>query len=378
MRHLIRSVVPTLALSLALMLAAVGLAQAQATGAGEAPAGFVAPADPQPDETNAQRSRSQPGNNAPFWRAVRDSGVQAGVSTVPTAEAGVLIQPFVQYPGSRVTTAGEAWRQVRNQWIIPYGGALVLIAIVALALFYLKVGPLGGKIPDSGRKVERFSPFERAAHGVNALAFVVLAVSGVIMAFGQYFLLPILGATVFGWLAYAMKNLHNFAGPLFALSLLIVILTFARDNLPRPGDWNWLKTFGGMLGKQEVPSHRFNAGEKVVFWCGVFGLGIVVVVSGLAMDMLLPGLAYTRGQMQIAHMVHGVATALMLALFLGHIYMGTIGTRGALDGMRSGMVDESWVQEHHEQWYDDYKAGRLSSQISKAGGSRTGVAGVPT
>ena len=42
-------------------------------------------------------------------------------------EAGVLIQPPVQYPGSRLTTAGEAWRQVRNNWIIPYGGALFLI-----------------------------------------------------------------------------------------------------------------------------------------------------------------------------------------------------------------------------------------------------------
>jgi formate dehydrogenase subunit gamma len=86
------------------------------------PAGFVAPAEPAADENNTQRAKSQPGNNAPMWRAVRETGTQPGISNLPGAEKGVLIQPFVQYPGSRFTTAGEAWRQVRNNWIIPYGG----------------------------------------------------------------------------------------------------------------------------------------------------------------------------------------------------------------------------------------------------------------
>jgi formate dehydrogenase subunit gamma len=66
-------------------------------------------------QTNAERSKVQPGNNAPVWRAV-GAGAE-GYTSLPKSEApeaGVLIQPFVQYPGSRLTTAGEAWRQVRN------------------------------------------------------------------------------------------------------------------------------------------------------------------------------------------------------------------------------------------------------------------------
>ena len=50
-----------------------------------APAGFVAPAEPRSDETNAQRAVSQPGNNAPLWRGVRDSGQQAGSVSFPMA-----------------------------------------------------------------------------------------------------------------------------------------------------------------------------------------------------------------------------------------------------------------------------------------------------
>ena len=164
-----------LAMSLAMP---VVLAQTSANPAMAASAAaFVAPAEPQADESNAQRSKSQPGNNAPFWRAVHDSGVQKGISNLPGAEQGVLIQPFVQYPGSRLTTAGEAWRQVRNQWIIPYGGSLLLITLLGLAMFYYTKGPLGGHKPDTGRKIERFSYFERAAHWSNAAAFSVLAIA---------------------------------------------------------------------------------------------------------------------------------------------------------------------------------------------------------
>ena len=63
-------------------------------------------------QTNAERAQVQPGNNAPMWRQV-GQGV-TGYSSLPKTqapEAGNLIQPFVQYPGSRLTNAGEAWRQ---------------------------------------------------------------------------------------------------------------------------------------------------------------------------------------------------------------------------------------------------------------------------
>ncbi len=359
MHRMIRS------LLLALGLGVAGLAWAQGSAAPADAASAAAAGLPRPDETNAQRAKSQPGNNAPLWRAVRDSGNQAGYASLPGIDKGVLIQPFVQYPGSAFTNAGEAWRQVRNRWIIPYGGALLLIVLGALALFYWRKGPLGGHASDTGRQIERFTPFERSAHWANAVAFVVLAVSGVVMAFGKFFLLPVIGATLFGWLTYALKTAHNFAGPLFAVSLLVVILTYVRDNLPTVADLKWVLKGGGLLSEHEVPSHRYNGGEKLLFWVGVFLLGLTVVGSGVVLDKLLPELLpYTRDQMQIAHMIHAVAAIVMLAMFLGHIYIGSIGMKGALEGMRSGYVDEAWAKEHHELWYEDVRAGKIPAQRS--------------
>ena len=324
----------------------------------------IAPdADKEPNyaqQTNGERRQVQPGNNAPMWRSV--GGGVTGYSSLPYPEAGNLIQPTVQYPGSRLTTAGEAWRQVRNNWILPYGGSLLLIVAVAIGLFYFGKGTLKLHGPETGRLIERFTYVERAAHWVNAIAFVALAVSGIVMAFGQFFLLPIIGSTLFGWLTYALKNVHNFVGPLFAVSLVVVILTFVKDNLPSKHDITWLLKGGGLLGGHEVPSHRFNAGEKVLFWGGVFLFGLIVVGSGVFLDKIVPAVEYTRANMQVAHMIHATAAVVMMAMFMGHIYMGTIGMSGAYSAMKTGYVDETWAKEHHELWYDDIKAGKIPAQ----------------
>ena len=319
-------------------------------------------------QNNGQRNAVQPGNNSPMWRGVA-AGAD-GFTTLPKSqapEAGNLIQAPVQYPGSRFTTAGEAWRQVRNNWIIPYGGALFLIALGALAIYFFTRGPLGHVEGDGPPVIERFTPFERSAHWANAIAFCILEISGLVIAFGKFLLLPVLGLTLYGGLTYLLKTLHNFAGPVFAVSLLIVIITFIRDEFPQRGDLKWLVRFGGAFSKDrhEPPSNRFNAGEKVIFWLGVLILGVIVVASGLVMDKLIPNLVYERSTMQVAHMVHAVSTVLMMSMFLMHIYLGTIGMRGAYKAMRTGWVDEEWAKEHHAYWYEDIRAGKIPAQRSQ-------------
>lgn len=365
MRRWFRSIVGACVLAMPLLVQAQQPpAPAVADAKGGSPAGFVAPAEPKPDESNAQRNKTQPGNNAPFWRGVKESGTAQGFTTLPGAEKGMLIQPFVDYPGSKLTTAGEAWRQVRNQVIIPYGAALLAIVALAIGIFYWRRGPMGGHVPDTGRKIERFTPFERATHWTTAISFVVLAVSGVVMAFGKFVLLPVIGGTLFGWLTYALKNAHNFAGPLFVVALVVMIVSFARDNLPRAADVAWLAKAGGMFGGKEMPSHRFNGGEKVLFWGGVMVLGLLVSASGLFLNHLVPGFAFTRGEMQVAHMIHAAASLVMMAMFCGHIYMGTVGIKGAYGAMRTGYVDEGWAREHHVLWAEDIRNGKIPAQRS--------------
>ena len=376
MRSIFRSVALALALT-ALGGAAVAqgdakqddrVAPAAAPGASAA-----AIAEPQPNETNAQRAKTQPGNNAPFWRGVRNSGTAPGsVNNLQVGERGVLVQEFTQYPGTKLTTAGEAWRQIRNWWIIPIGGLIILFVVLAVALYYRFMGPIGGHGRKTGRLIERFTPFERLAHWSTAITFTILAVSGAVMSFGKFFLLPILGGQLFGWLTWLLKTTHNIVGPIFAVSMVVMFFTYLPSNWPTRDDWKWLIRAGGMLGGEHPPSGRFNAGEKIVFWGGMLVLGVVVVVSGFALDKIVPGLDLTRPQMQVVHISHAVFSMFIIAMFIGHAYMGTIGVTGSWPAMKTGYVDEGWAEEHHPLWHDDIVAGKIPAQRSAAPPPRSG------
>ena len=328
---------------------------------------FQSAAQPAPEDSQARRQVVQPGNNAPVWREVKSG--EANYTSIKGPETGVLIQQQAKFFGQdSMSTAGEAWRKYRNGPITVYGGWLVVLALVALGAFYLWKGPIRLHEPPSGRMILRFTMLERWAHWSVAISFCILGVSGLVILFGKHILLPVIGYTLFAWLTILMKNLHNFIGPLFILSIVLMAIIYVRYNLPAKGDLTWLARFGGMFSGKEVPSGRFNAGEKGWFWLGVVVLGTVMSVSGLI--MLFPNFDQVRTTMQQANIVHGAAGVIFMAMAFAHIYLGTIGMEGAYDGMRHGYVDEEWAKEHHQLWYDDVKSGRVKSPGEPAPAAR--------
>jgi formate dehydrogenase subunit gamma len=290
----------------------------------------------------------QPGNNAPVWREVRKEG-QEHYTSIKGRETGVLVQ-----------SAGETWRQIRNGPVTFYGGWLLVIVSLVIAAIYFTKGPIALPEKPSGRLIERFSLAERWAHWVMGISFCVLGVTGLIILFGKYVLLPVVGYTLFAWLTALAKNLHNFVAPLFIASLVVFILMYVKDNLPEKGDGAWLRQAWKMFSGAHLPSGRFNAGEKVWFWVGVVILCLVVSVSGLI--LLFPNFDQVRATMQQANIVHVVSAILVIAFALGHIYMGTIGVEGAYGNMRDGLTDETWAKAHHQYWYEEVKSGAAAAK----------------
>lgn len=299
--------------------------------------------DAPPAQQQAERQQTQPGNNAPMWREVRQDKEHFTTNRGP--EAGVLIQ-----------TGGDSWRHLRNGPVTTYGGWLLVLVVAAILAFYKVKGPLTNHDPLTGKLIQRFPRVERVVHWITAGSFLVLAVTGLAILFGKHVLIPVLGHSLFGYLMVLGKNVHNFIGPLFFISTLAMIAFWARDNVWQNIDALWISKAGGLLTGEHVPSGRFNFGEKTWFWIGVAILGMTVSVSGLVLDF--PNFGQTRADMQLANIVHAVAAVFMLLLSFGHIYMGTIGVHGAYASMKTGYVDETWAREHHEQWFNDIKAGK--------------------
>lgn len=312
-------------------------------------------------QAQAERQVTQPLNNAPFWREVRKGEENPYQTTqVRGRETEVLVQ-----------SEGETWRQIRNGPVTVYGGWLIVVVFLALGLFHWRRGKMRLHEPLTGRMVPRFTPWDRLVHWTSAVSFSILAVSGLVMLFGKYVVLPLLGYTLFSWLAILSKNLHNFVGPVFVVSTLAMIVTYFRDNVPDRADWEWLKRFGDFLKGKRVPVGKYNAFQKVWFWVGATLLSLLLGASGLVLNF--PNFDQTREVMQWSNIIHAVAAVVIMAMALGHIYMGTIGMEHGYDGMRHGAVDETWAKEHHELWYEEMKR----RQPASAGGSATMAPAAP-
>lgn len=271
-----------------------------------------------------------------FWREVRngDRG-----STTATGE------------GQLINVNGLRWREIRNQWVSPIGLMFLGGSLGGLLVFYLWAGKIALANKRTGKKVLRWTPFDRAMHWFTATTFLILGFSGVMILYGRYFIKPLTSEALFGYILNGAKIAHNYVGPLFVLALLCMLLKWFKNNLLNKVDIEWFKQGGGMLPNGKHPDAGFcNGGEKLWFWF-IATVGIVVCLTGLIMDF--PLFDQTREVMQIANIIHGFASLALFAGAFGHIYIGTIGTEGVLEGMTSGYVDESWAKQHHKLWCEE-------------------------
>ena len=294
-----------------------------------------------------QQQVAQPLNNQPVWSEIRSGEPQ--ITTVRGRETNVLIQP-----------EGQTWRAVRVP-ILFWGGIIFALAVGGLAVFYMLRGTMGEPGKPGERVIERFSPMDRYAHWFVAIVWVALAISGLILSLGKAVLLPLIGYTLFSWLATLAKTLHNFAGPLLIIGVPWLFVRFLRDNGLSGEDVRWFANIIGYFKGHEYPSERFNAGEKLVFWLVLTVGSTILIVSGLI--LLFPNFNQTRSTMQIANIVHAVVAYLSIALACVHIYLGTIGLQGAYRAMRDGYVSESWAEHHHLRWYQRIVAGKARQKF---------------
>jgi formate dehydrogenase subunit gamma len=264
-----------------------------------------------------------------------------GRITIPDRKAGVLEQP-----------AGRDWRQfsqVTLRWI---GGIAILGALLGLVAFYLWRGMVKIQSGRSGRTITRFNAFERFVHWMTAVCFIILAISGLNVTFGKALLLPLMSPEAFtGWSQWA-KYAHNYLSFPFTIGVVLIFLMWLGGNIPNRTDVVWIREgMGGILDPNKHPlAHRFNAGQKAIYWIVVLG-GAAVAITGYL--LMFPFYGTTIVGMQWAQIIHGVVAVLFIAAMLAHIYIGTIGMEGAFEAMGTGEVDLNWAEEHHKLWVDD-------------------------
>lgn len=314
---------------------------------------------------SAQTAGNVPGNitgnlsDSQMWRKLR--GGLCGTVTIPDKQAACLVQ-----------SDGDTWRAFKNGTLSTFGGWVIFGVVLILALFYLVRGKIMVDSGLSGTTIERFNGLERATHWLTASSFIALAFTGLNVLYGRYLLKPILGPDAFAALTYYGKVVHNYIAFAFMAGIILMFILWIRHNIPNASDLRWLAAGGGLFTKGvHPPSKRFNAGQKLIFWAVILGGGSLSV-SGIALmfpfevsiwagtfelinhlGFELPTQLSALQETQLSVIWHSLVALIMIAIIIGHIYIGSVGMEGAIDAVGTGQVDINWAREHHNLWVEE-------------------------
>ena len=330
--------------------------------------------DVQINQAHAQTGGNVPGNvqgrlsEAEIWRRIRQGN--PGMVTIPDKQAGIMIQ-----------SKGEAWRLFRTETLGAFGVLMLFGAITFCLMFYLGRGRVRIEQGWSGRIIERFNDLERFAHWLVAVSFIILGLTGLNILYGRDVIMPLLGPEAFSTLTELGKLAHNYVGFAFMVGLALIFVLWVKNNFPNQHDLVWLAKFGGLFSKHShPPAKKFNAGQKILFWLIILG-GTSVSVPGVALifpfqfemfgptfavmntlGLDLPTTLTAMEEMQLSQLWHSIMALVMIAVVIGHIYIGSLGMEGAFDAMGSGEVDENWAREHHSLWVEEQEKAGSSAQ----------------
>ena len=179
-----------------------------------------------------------------LWRALRYGAADVRVVNGDQVDAVVM------------QDGGIAWYEYRQGPLITYGGFLLLGTILALLLFFLLRGRIGLVHEETGRMVMRFRAIERFAHWLLAGSFILLALTGLVVLMGRFFIAPTFGKEANAILLSLSKLVHNNVSWAFMLGLIMVFVFWVAHNFPSRSDLKWIAQFGGVIGNKHPPARK--------------------------------------------------------------------------------------------------------------------------
>ena len=203
-------------------------------------------------------------------------------------------------------------------------------------------------------QVVRYNFAERAAHWINAIAYVYCMATGLALFTPYMFWL----ATVLGG-GGTIRFWHPWVGLVYLATIFWMQSKWKGDMAPIPEDEGWNKNLKHYIQNQDdkmPPQGRFNAGQKM-FWKGMFWSTLVLLISGIV--LWFPEVIVQNPRLQSFHwlltwcaFLHSVAALVTIGLFIIHVYMSVWMTPGSLKSMTDGTVSNAFARAHHRLWYE--------------------------
>ncbi|MFT5700066.1 MAG: formate dehydrogenase subunit gamma [Desulforhopalus sp.] len=279
------------------------------------------------------------------------------VSAVYAADSQIwgemIIQNIVAYGKGTAYSLGPLFVLLQSIFFSKIFLAVIVAVPTVFFLHYLIIGPK--VFSHDGEKIFVFSAFQRIIHLIAGVAFIILIPTGLVIIFGKFF-----GGGLFVEMA---RHLHGIATIMFLVSLVPMFIFWFIEMLPTLDDIKWCFILGGYLSKEikEIPAGKFNAGQKMWFWCASLG-GVVMIATGAAMYLqdFDYNIAASLGLSQIdllrvSVIIHNVLAVVITAFFLTHAYMSLFAIKGAIHSIITGYKEHDEVKYLHSSFYKKLK-----------------------
>ncbi|GAB6180924.1 hypothetical protein JCM14036_22430 [Desulfotomaculum defluvii] len=215
--------------------------------------------------------------------------------------------------------------------------SLLLVSIIVCGVHFIVIGGKGKLNKKSTRDVIRFNRKERLCHLFRSFSFVLVAISGFT------FILNLNNITT--------AIIHGINGWIFVISSVLTMILWFRDCILYDYDKQWLRYMGNYLTKSHdtLPSGKFNAGQKILFWITSM-LSIVLMITGI---LLINGQGKHYDWFESVLAIHGISAALTISFIIGHIYLSIFANPGTIRVLVDGKVSKEWASYHHPNWQVD-------------------------
>lgn len=205
----------------------------------------------------------------------------------------------------------------------------------------------------SEKLIQRYTPRERSNHWVVAIAFILLALSGLALFHPSLYWL----SSLFGGGPWT-RILHPYIGVVMALSFAALALRMWRFNRMTKEDEQWLCRIGDVVRNRDdrLPeAGRYNAGQKLLFYVMVACVALLLL-SGIVIWRPWFAGAFPIVMVRLGAVVHAFAAFVLIAGIIVHIY-AAIWVKGSVRAMTRGTVPHAWAKKHHAAWYREMTGG---------------------
>jgi formate dehydrogenase gamma subunit len=184
------------------------------------------------------------------------------------------------------------------------------------------------------RTVRRYSLWERLVHAALLVSFLVLGVTGFVASIGW-------GGPMKGY----VLMLHTTCGAVFAVSVAVMLLTWAADHAFNSHDGQFLARGGYLAYRKDLPAARFTGYDKLYFWMA----GVLTLAALLSMLLSMIPVLGTAGQ-ALMYEAHRYSTLVLVMITIWHAYATTLAKPGTFGALLSGYVSGAWAKRYHPMW----------------------------